>query len=45
MREVTSDFNPRRPFVEKLASQNSKRKYESRKILDFAKTMRKLDFF
>jgi hypothetical protein len=33
------------PFSQNLASQNSKGKYESRKILDFAKKMRKFDLF
>jgi hypothetical protein len=33
--KVTSDFNIRRPFAQILVSQNSKGKYESRKILDF----------
>jgi hypothetical protein len=36
-REVTSDFNCRGPFSQNLDSQNSKVKYESRKILDFAR--------
>jgi hypothetical protein len=35
--KVTSDFNRHRPFAQFLASQNSKGKYESRKILDFVK--------
>jgi hypothetical protein len=33
-----------RPFAQILASQNSKGKYKSRKILDFVKKMRKIDF-
>jgi hypothetical protein len=37
-----SDFNGHRPFAQILASQNSKGKYESRKILDFVK---KIEFF
>jgi hypothetical protein len=45
MQEVTSDFNHRRPFAQILASQKSKGKYESMKILDFVKKMRKNDFF
>jgi hypothetical protein len=36
MKKVTSDFIRRRPFVQFLASQNFKGKYE-RKILDFVK--------
>jgi hypothetical protein len=40
----TSDFNSHRPFAQILASQNSKGKYESRKILDFVKKI-KIDFF
>jgi hypothetical protein len=35
--KFTSDFNSHRPFGEILASQNSKGKYESRKILDFVR--------
>jgi hypothetical protein len=35
--KVTFDFNGRRLFAQILASQNSKGKYESMKILDFAK--------
>jgi hypothetical protein len=42
--KVTSDFNCRRLFIQNLASLNSKRKYESGKILDFAKKIRKIDF-
>jgi hypothetical protein len=41
----TSDFNRRRPFAQILLSQNSKAKYESRKILDFARKMRKKNDF
>jgi hypothetical protein len=41
----TSDFNSRRPFAQILDSQNSKGKYESRKILDFVRKMRKMIFF
>jgi hypothetical protein len=37
----TSDFNSRRPFAQFLASQNSKGKYESRKILDFVRKNKK----
>jgi hypothetical protein len=33
----SSDFNSHRPFAQFLVSQNSKGKYESRKILDFVK--------
>jgi hypothetical protein len=40
----TFDFNGQRPFAQILLSQNSKGKYESRKILDFARKMRKNDF-
>jgi hypothetical protein len=36
-KKVTSNFNCRRLFGQFLASQNSKGKYESRKILDFVK--------
>jgi hypothetical protein len=43
--KVTSDFNGRRPFAQILASQNSKGKYESRKILNFVKKYKKIDFF
>jgi hypothetical protein len=35
--KVTSDFNCHRPFAQILASQNSKGKYESKKILGFAR--------
>jgi hypothetical protein len=42
--KVTSDFNSRRPLAQILASQNSKGKYESRKILDFVKKMKKKIF-
>jgi hypothetical protein len=35
--KFTSDFNSHRPFAQILLSQNSKGKYESRKILDFAR--------
>jgi hypothetical protein len=41
----TSDFNYLRPFAQFLVSQNSKGKYESRKILDFVRKKRKNDFF
>jgi hypothetical protein len=41
--KVTSDFNRRKPFAQFLASQNSKGKYENRKILDFVREMRKID--
>jgi hypothetical protein len=44
-KKFTSDFNRRRPFAQILASQNSKGKYESRKILDFARKSEKIDFF
>jgi hypothetical protein len=37
----TSDFNGLRPFAQILLSQNSKGKYESRKILVFVRKMRK----
>jgi hypothetical protein len=40
----TSDFNGHRPFAQFLASQNSKGKYESRKILDFLKMGNKIFF-
>jgi hypothetical protein len=41
----TSDFNCLRPFGQFLVSQNSKGKYESRKILDFVRKMRKKMIF
>jgi hypothetical protein len=41
----TSDLNGLWPFAQFLVSQNSKGKYESRKILDFVRKMRKNDFF
>jgi hypothetical protein len=41
----TSDFNILRLFAQILLSQNSKGKYESRKILVFVRKMRKNDFF
>jgi hypothetical protein len=44
MKNFTSDFNSHRPVAQFLASQNSKGKYESGKILDFVKN-RKIDFF
>jgi hypothetical protein len=40
-KKVTSDFNRRRPFATILASQNSKGKYESMKIIDFVKKIEK----
>jgi hypothetical protein len=40
-----SDFNSRRPFAQILLSQNSKGKYESRKILVFVRKMRKKNDF
>jgi hypothetical protein len=43
--KVTSDFNHHRPFAQNLASQNSKGKYKSVKILNFVRKMRKIDFF
>jgi hypothetical protein len=43
--KVTSDSNGHMLFAQILASQNSKGKYESRKILDFVKKIRKIDFF
>jgi hypothetical protein len=43
--KVTSDLNGRRPFAQILASQNSKGKYESRKILDFVRKNEKKIFF
>jgi hypothetical protein len=42
---TSSDFNSRRPFAQIQASQNSKGKYESRKILDFVKKIQKIGFF
>jgi hypothetical protein len=45
LRKVTSDFNGHTRFAQFLDSQNSKGKYESRKILDFFKKNRKIDFF
>jgi hypothetical protein len=39
--KVTYDFNGHRPFAQNIASQNSKGKYESKKILDFAKKYEK----
>jgi hypothetical protein len=44
-KNFTSDFNEHRPFAQILASQNSKGKYESMKILDFVKKIRKIEFF
>jgi hypothetical protein len=44
-RKVTSIFNGLWPFEQKIHFQNSKGKYESMKILDFAKKMRKSDIF
>jgi hypothetical protein len=41
----TSDFNGHRPFAQIILSQNSKGKYESRKILDFVKTKLEKLFF
>jgi hypothetical protein len=41
----TSDFNSRRPFAQFFASQNSKGKYESMKILDFIKKIEKFIYF
>jgi hypothetical protein len=41
----TSDFNSHRPFAQILASQNSKGKYESRKILDFVRKNEEKCFF
>jgi hypothetical protein len=41
----TSDFIGHMLFAQILLSQNSKGKYESRKILDFVKKYRKIDFF
>jgi hypothetical protein len=38
-------FQHHRPFAQILASQNSKGKYESRKILDYVKKIIKIDFF
>jgi hypothetical protein len=43
--KVTSDFIGHRLFAQILSSQNSKGKYESRKIFDFVKKMRKIVFF
>jgi hypothetical protein len=40
----TFDFNGLRPFAQFLVSQNSKGKYESRKILDFVRKNEKNDF-
>jgi hypothetical protein len=37
----TSDFNSLRPFAQFFVSQNSKGKYESRKILDFVQKNKK----
>jgi hypothetical protein len=45
MQKVTSNFNCGSLFAQNLASQNSKGKYESRKILGFPRKMRKFDFF
>jgi hypothetical protein len=41
----TSDFNCLRLFAQFLVSQNSKGKYESRKILDFVRKNEKKYFF
>jgi hypothetical protein len=41
-RNFTSDFNSHRPFAQILLSQNSKKKYESRKILDFVRKIKKM---
>jgi hypothetical protein len=41
----TSDFNGLWLFAQFLVSQNSKGKYESRKILDFVRKNEKNDFF
>jgi hypothetical protein len=43
--KVTFDFNSHRPFAQTLASQNSKEKYESGKILDFVKKKENLIFY
>jgi hypothetical protein len=45
MEKVTIDFNNRRPFAQILASQNSKGKYESMKILDFVRKNEKKKIF
>jgi hypothetical protein len=42
---TSSDFNSCRPFAQIQASQNSKGKFESRKILDFVKKIQKIGFF
>jgi hypothetical protein len=39
--KVTSDFNDHKLFAQNLAPQYSEGKYESMKILDFARKMRK----
>jgi hypothetical protein len=41
----TSDFSSRKPFAQFLVSQNSKGKYESRKILDFVRKNEEKCFF
>jgi hypothetical protein len=43
--KVTSVFNGHRPFAQILASQNSKGKYESRKILGFVGKKKFLEIF
>jgi hypothetical protein len=43
--DFTSNFNGLRPFAQILASQNSKGKYESGKILDFVRKNKKKRFF
>jgi hypothetical protein len=44
-RKFTSDFNHRRPFAQKIEFQNSKGKYERKKILDFANKNEKILYF
>jgi hypothetical protein len=45
IQNFTSDFNSHRPFAQILASQNSKGKYESKKILDFVRKNEEKCFF
>jgi hypothetical protein len=44
-KKITSYFNGRRSFAQIFASQNSKGKYESRKILDFVRKNKFLRIF
>jgi hypothetical protein len=44
LRKKLHPISTHRPFAQILASQNSKGKYESRKILDFVRKNEKNDF-